>query len=108
MNQEVVWVVIVGGMIVTYSLRSSFLVLLGKESIPLWLFKSLRYTPAVVLSALITQMVVKNADAVQISFDNPKILAALIALFVAWKTRNSIITLVAGMGALWLLTIFLK
>jgi branched-subunit amino acid transport protein len=33
---------------------------------------------------------------------NPQIPAAIIAAWVAWKTRNTVLTLAAGMGALWL------
>lgn len=108
MNRETIWTIILGGMVITYALRSSFLVFLGKESIPLWLFRSLRFTPAVVLAALIAQLVVKNGNVIQISFQNTKVLAAMLAILVAWKTKNTIITLVAGMGALWLLTYFQK
>lgn len=108
MNREAIWIVIIGGMLITYALRSSFLVFLGKESIPLWLFRSLRFTPAVVLAALIAQLVVKTGGTVQISIQNPKVIAAVIAVVVAWKTRNSIITLVIGMGAMWLLTYLLN
>ena len=103
MNPESIWIVILGGMIITYSLRLSFLVVLGKESIPLWLFRCLRFTPAVVLSALITQLIVKNGNVIQISFQNPRIIAGLVALIIAWKTKNTIITLLAGMCALWIL-----
>lgn len=104
MNTVTIWIVILGGMLITYLLRSSFLVFLGTENIPLWLFKCLRYTPAVVLSALIMQMLVKNKDVVQIGIQNPKIIAGVIALIVALKTRNIFLTLAVGMGILILLT----
>ncbi|MNJ03525.1 Branched-chain amino acid transport protein (AzlD) [compost metagenome] len=32
---------------------------------------------------------------------NPQIPAAVVAAWVAWKTRNTILTLAVGMGALW-------
>lgn len=60
MNLEDAWIVIIGGMLVTYALRSSFLVFLDKDQFPPWLIKALRFTPAVVLAALITQLMVKK------------------------------------------------
>jgi branched-subunit amino acid transport protein len=33
---------------------------------------------------------------------NPQIPAAIIAAWVAWQTRNTVLTLAVGMGALWL------
>jgi len=33
--------------------------------------------------------------------NNPQIPAAIIATFVAWKTRNTLLTLGLGMAALW-------
>jgi branched-subunit amino acid transport protein len=32
---------------------------------------------------------------------NPQIPAAIVAAWVAWKTRNTVLTLAVGMGALW-------
>lgn len=108
MTRGDIWIVIIGGMLITYALRASFLLFFGKDSLPLWLFRSLRFTPAVVLAALIAQLVVKTGSEIQISFQNPKIIAAMLASLVAWKTKNSIITLLTGMAALWILSYFMK
>jgi len=103
MNTVTIWIVILGGMLITYFLRSSFLLFLGKESIPIWLFRCLRYTPVVVLSALIVPLLVKNGDVVQVNIQNPKIIAGAIALIVSVKTRNTFLTLTVGMGTLLIL-----
>lgn len=41
----------------------------------------------------------------ELSFSNPRIIAGGIAMFVAWKFHNTILTLVVGMCALWLLSL---
>jgi branched-subunit amino acid transport protein len=104
MNEKATWIVIFGGMIITYLLRSSFLVFFKKENIPFWLVRALRFTPPVVLSALIMQMLVKNGNVIQINFGNPRIIAGIVAIIVAWKFRNAWLTLVIGMCVLWLFT----
>jgi branched-subunit amino acid transport protein len=37
---------------------------------------------------------------------NVKLIAALVAGFVAWRWRNTLLTIAVGMGALWLLQRF--
>ena len=33
---------------------------------------------------------------------NPRLLAGIIAALVAWRTRNTMLTILAGMAALWI------
>lgn len=108
MNSQSMWIIIIGGMIVTYIFRSSFIVFLKNGNIPIVLFRSLRFTPAVVLSALIMQMLVKNGEAVQLSVNNPRIIAGIIAIIIAWKFHNTWLTLITGMCSLWLFTFIIK
>ena len=37
----------------------------------------------------------------QLDLANPQIPAAVLAAWVAWKTRNTLLTLAVGMGVLW-------
>jgi branched-subunit amino acid transport protein len=50
------------------------------------------------------QMLVKNGNVIQINFGNPRIIAGIVAIIVAWKFRNAWLTLVIGMCVLWLFT----
>ena len=42
------------------------------------------------------------AEEIDLSYDNPRLLAALVALAVAWASRSVVWTIVIGMVALWL------
>jgi branched-subunit amino acid transport protein len=61
----------------------------------------LLYVPASVLAALTLPAVVYPGAHADFTLNNPQIPAAIVAAVVAWKTRNTALTLVAGMGALW-------
>jgi branched-subunit amino acid transport protein len=68
---------------------------------PPLLARALRYVPPAMLMALIVPMV--GAPVGGIEAINPRIPAAIVAGIVAWFTRSSLKTMVAGMAALWLL-----
>ena len=92
----------------TFALRSSFLVLAGRISFPPRLVRALRFVPAAILSAIVfPALVVGPSGALHIGFDNPKLLAGLVAALIAWGTRNMLATILLGMAALWIIKAFL-
>ena len=58
--------------------------------------------PAAVLAALIAPILIQ-VDEVRGSLDGARLLAAGVAVAVAWRWRNALLTLVVGLGCLWLL-----
>lgn len=87
----------------TFAMRLSFVELYGRLRIPPLLSRALMYVPASVLAALVLPAVVYPNGHGEFVFANPQIPAAIIAAWVAWRTRNTVLTLAAGMGVLWLL-----
>lgn len=85
----------------TFIMRLSFIELHGHWRIPTLLSRALVYVPASVLAALVLPAVVYPAGQGGFAVDNPQIPAAILAAWVAWKTRSTVLTLVAGMAALW-------
>ena len=92
------WAVILVIGLATYALRASFLLVFDGEA-PAAVERALRYVPVAVLPALATSAVI-GAGGGQTDL---RIVAALIAAFVAWKTRSVAGTMVGGMLALWAL-----
>ncbi|NVK44522.1 MAG: AzlD domain-containing protein [Oceanospirillaceae bacterium] len=84
----------------TFALRLSFIELYGRLRIPVMLHRALAYVPASVLAALVLPAVIFPGGG-EFALANPRIPAAAIAALVAWKSRNILFTLVAGMGTLW-------
>ena len=98
-----VWALIIGMGVITYALRLSMIVLLGRVQLPPAVLRALRYVPAAVFSALIAPALVRPAGPLWISAANPYLLAGVLAALVAWRSQNMVLTIVLGMTALWLL-----
>lgn len=68
--------------------------------------KALHYVPPAVLSAIIFPELFLHDGTMNLSLDNTRLLAGLIAIIVAWVSKNTLITIIAGMIALFLLQLF--
>lgn len=79
------------------------LVLLAKIELPRWLLAWLAYVPVAVLAALLAIEVLVVDGKPALSTANPSLIAIVPALAVAAFTRSLIGTVVAGVGAFWLL-----
>ncbi len=101
MSEIGAWIVIVGGMIVTYLTRLSFIVLFPAERLPIRVRRGLRYAPAAVLAAIILPSLVLSPDSGMITLAQPRLVAGTIAGIVAWRTKNSWLTIAVGMGLIW-------
>ncbi len=101
------WLVIVVGGLLTFGMRLSFIQLLAHVDVPDAVRRALRLVPAAVLSALIMPELLMPAGRLDISLDNHRWLAGLLAMLVAWRTRNMLLTILAGMLAILLLQLFL-
>lgn len=101
------WPVLIAGGLLTYLIRLSFIVLLGRVETPLMVQRALRFVPPAVLSAIIFQQILLNDGEVFLSPLNPRLLAGIVAVVVAWRTRNALLTIAVGMAALILIGRFL-
>lgn len=97
------WFTILLGGIITFAIRLSFILLIEKISLPPTLQSALRYVPVAVFSALIFPMVFVQKEQLVLSPLNPRLASACLAALVAWRTRNILLTILAGMIALFLL-----
>lgn len=71
---------------------------------PPLLARTLRHVPVAMLTAIVVPAIVFASPGVlRIDAGNIKLIAALVAGFVAWRWRNTLLTIVVGMAALWLL-----
>jgi branched chain amino acid efflux pump len=97
-----VWAIIFGAAAVTLLMRLSFLGTVKPHALPSRVREALRFAPPAVLAAIVLPHVLIRAEALDVSYDNPRLLAALVAIGVAWASRSVVWTIVAGMVALWL------
>lgn len=94
---------IIGGGLVTFAIRLSFIAALEKITLPESIRRALRFVPAAVLSAIIFPEVFRPGGQLDVSLGNRRLLAGLLAALVAWRTKNVLLTIAVGMGALWVL-----
>lgn len=102
-----IWLVMLLGGLITFGMRFSLIYLFGRFQVPETLRRALHYVPPAVLSALIFPELFLHNGAWYLSLDNTRLLAGLVAIVVAWFSRNTLLTILAGMIALFLLQVFL-
>jgi branched-subunit amino acid transport protein len=94
---------IAGMALVTFATRYTMIALLGRTALPPGLLRALRYVPAAVLTALIVPaLVMPSGETLAFTWRNANLVAGLAAILVAGRTRNLFLTIVTGMGMLWL------
>ncbi|HLE22758.1 MAG TPA: AzlD domain-containing protein [Anaerolineales bacterium] len=97
-----IWAVILGGMVVTYGTRLSFILLPHPERFPEGFRRGLRLVaPAVLAAILVPQVFVHEAGQIAIFGARPA--AAVIAAVIGWRTRNTWLAIGGGMISLWIL-----
>lgn len=103
MNPASLWLTILGVGIGTYFLRLSFIEMWRWLRVPPVLMRALDYVPSAVLAALVFPALLRPHGSIDVSFDNLRLCAGLLAAATAWYFRSILATLAVGMAALWLL-----
>lgn len=98
------WLTIAGMGLVTYAIRLLPMLALERWPLPGRLRQALRFVPPAVLSAIVAPELVRPAGTLDLSLGNERLLAGLLALAVAWFSKNVLITIAAGMALLWALS----
>jgi branched-subunit amino acid transport protein len=99
-----IWVVMLSVGVLTFLTRLSFIYLLEKWQPPEVVTRALRFVPVAVLTAIfIPEMALQNGELV-LSLDNIRLMAGIIAILVAWRTKSALWTIGVGMISFWALT----
>jgi branched-subunit amino acid transport protein len=101
MSTATIWLTMFLAGLLTFLTRLSFIALWGRWTPPEWLRRSLHYVPPAVLTAIIFPELLMRQGA--FAPFNPRLLAGLVAALVAWRTKNIVWTILAGMVLLLLL-----
>jgi branched-subunit amino acid transport protein len=131
-NDPQIPLIILGMALVTFGIRYPLLAILGKVPLPEPILRGLKYVPAAVLTAIIvpatvyqprndsltamrkilasvfkTPLIDFNQDRLVLSYTNDYLVAGIVSVLVAWRTKNLLLTIIFGMAALliwrWLL-----
>ena len=98
-----VWLTVLGAGIITFAIRLSLIALMGRVEVPPLIQQALRFVPPAVLSAIIFPELLVRNGALRLDPGNARLVAGAMAVAVAWRTRNVLLTIAVGMGALWIL-----
>lgn len=95
-----IWLVFLLGGLLTFGMRFIFIYLLGHFEVPGVIRRALRFVPPALLSAITLPELVAWSGQIDLSPTNFRLLAGLVAMLVAWKSKNTLLTILAGMLAL--------
>jgi branched-subunit amino acid transport protein len=90
---------------VTFFTRFTMIALLGKVDLPPWAQRAFRLVlPAVMMAIVLPAVLIKGGALVTTPL-NPRLISVLVAGVVAWRSKNMVYTLLAGMAVLWAFTL---
>lgn len=101
MDAAYVWAVILALAGVTYFNRLSFLGLLAHVELPRQLRRMLVYVPPAIFAAIIAPQIFPAGVSSLQTLASPRLIAALLAIVIAMRTRSTLATIGIGMLALW-------
>ncbi len=96
---------LIGGL--TFATRLSFILILDKWDAPELFKRGLRFVPLAVLPALILPELFIRDNELALPLDLPRLLAAIVAGLVAWRTKSLLLTILVGALAFYLLKLVL-
>ncbi len=103
---------LIGAMaVVTFLIRYPLLAFSNRIKLPSRLVEALNYLPPAILTAIIVSAVLMpTGDKILLSYTNAKLIGAIAAIFISWRTKNLLATIIGGMLTFfiwqWLLTMF--
>ena len=94
-----VWTAILLAGVGTYAMRASFLAFAHRmATVAPWVERILRQIPPAALASLVVPALLRPAGHLDVT--QARLYAGLAAALVAWRTRSTALTLLAGMGVL--------
>ncbi|AJF00254.1 MULTISPECIES: AzlD domain-containing protein [Pandoraea] len=90
---------ILGMATVTFAVKAGIFVLGDRVRFPEWLREALSFVPVTVLTAIIVPMTLApHGNGLELTWRNPQLVAALVAIAVCAATRHQLLTIGAGLA----------
>ena len=107
-RQLAIWFLVFAVGAITYTARLSFIALFARRDMPPLLAEALKHVPVAMLTAIVVPAVVfAPAGVLRLDWSNAKLIAAIVAGAVAWRSKSAVATIIVGMAVLWSLRYFL-
>ena len=101
------WILIFLAGLITYFLRYSMISFIKKDMLNEKTKTLLGYVPSAVFPALISPAVLLEESGSFVSYDDPKIIAILIAMIVGLISKKIIATILSGLISYWIIIFLL-
>jgi branched-subunit amino acid transport protein len=96
-----IWFIMLALGLLTFLTRLSFIALHNRWRPPELFRRALHFVPVAVLTAIVIPELIMHSGPLDLSPLNPRLIAGVIAIFIAWRTRNTVLTIVSGMAVFW-------
>jgi branched-subunit amino acid transport protein len=97
------FLLILGMSMVTFGMRYPVLALVRVVQLPELVRQGLKYVPATVLMAIVTPAVLMpGGERIILQRSNAALFASIVAILIAWRTKNLLLTITTGMAVLWM------
>ena len=96
-------ILIAGLSLGAFATRFAMIAIFGRTRMPIWLDRYLKYVPVAVLTAIALPNILVRDGTYAMHLGNARLFAAILAVVVAWRTRNMLMTIAAGMLCVWVL-----
>ncbi len=98
-----IWLTLAGMGLVTFGVRVAPFFAIERLRFSPRLAQALTFVPVAVLTAILAQEVFATSGHINLGVGNHRIVAGAVAAVAAWRTRSVLVTLMAGMGTVWLI-----
>ncbi len=106
MDQQTIFLTLLGMMAVTYLPRALPVLALARRSLPEAVIRWLGFIPVAVLSAMLLPSLIVTEKGLDFSAQNIFLWAAIPTFLICWKTRSFVGAIVTGMGCVALGRLF--
>lgn len=87
--------------VITFAYRFAFIFFLERIRLPAWVSQALRFVPIAALTAITVPELLAPHGTIAVNWQNERLLAGLVAIVVAWRTKNIFLTIGLGMICLY-------
>jgi len=96
-----IWFIMLSLGLLTFLTRLSFIALHNRWTPPELFRRALHFVPVAVLTAIVIPELIMQTGALDLSPLNPRLIAGVMAIFIAWRTKNTVLTILSGMAIFW-------
>jgi branched-subunit amino acid transport protein len=94
------WIILIVSGVLTYLTRLTFLWLLDRWELPLYVQRALRFVPPAVFAAIVAPELLFRNGELHLALDNLRLFSGLAAILIAYLTRNAVVAIFSGMAIL--------